>query len=100
MSTVYDSAYWRGLPRTGSCCLSRLLPDSCEGALHRHHVVPISLGGDPLGETVLVCARHHPALEALARRVIRWRSCKHEHRTREARESCERRLNRDALHSR
>jgi hypothetical protein len=56
----------------------------------------VSLGGDPAGETIMVCARHHPMLEALARKIHglpEWKSCPHMHRSAAAREACERRLN-------
>lgn len=93
MSVVYDTRAWRRLSRDGACALAELLPDACSGELHRHHVQPISAGGDPLGKTVLVCARHHPMLESLARKTLGWKTCKHVHRSRGAREACERRLN-------
>ena len=75
------------------CALSELVPGECSGRLHEHHVMPISAGGDPNGKTVLLCQRHHPMVEALARRILRWRRCPHVHRSPEAREACERRLN-------
>lgn len=92
---VYSTPAWRALPRTGTCALADLLPDDCssDGVLHRHHVRPISAGGDPLGQTVLVCTRHHPMLEAMARKCLRWKRCNHVHRYPGAREACERRLN-------
>lgn len=97
---IYNTSYWRSLPRTGSCVLAELLPDDCSGQLERHHVEPMSRGGDPVGSTVLVCKRHHPMLEALARKALedeqQWKRCHHIHRTRESREACERRLNRAA----
>lgn len=76
------------------CAAADLLPTPCAGPLHRHHVYPISRGGDELGRTVILCARHHPSVEAIARRLLepRPRRCPHRHRTREAREACERRL--------
>lgn len=72
----------------------------CSGPVHLHHVHPLSAGGDAFGRTVEVCRRHHPMLEALARRVYgepEWKTCPHQHRTREAREACERRLNADVV---
>jgi hypothetical protein len=39
------------------------------------------------------CASHHPQLHMVLRRLSRWRACPHKHRTREARELCERRRN-------
>ena len=99
MGRPYDSAVWRTLLREG-CALHVLTGDACSGDVGLHHVHPISLGGDVDGETVPVCAKHHPSLEALARRVYgepRRRRCGHRHVTREGREACERRLNRDAV---
>src|SRR6188472_4206240 len=99
-STVYDTRVWRELPRDGSCVLAPLFPDDCEGRTHYHHVVPVSRGGDPEGPVVALCQRHHPMVEALTRRVTRWRTCPHgpsAHRYPGAREACERRMNRAAL---
>lgn len=98
MSTkaVYSTSSWRRLPRNGPCAVAELLGTECGGLIARHHVVPLSLGGHDLGRTVQVCAKHHPMLEALARRawgVREWKRCPHHHRTREAREACEKRLN-------
>ena len=79
-----------------TCALAELLPDECGDTLHRHHVMPISAGGDPDGPTVWVCDRHHPRLEMLARRVLGWKRCPHKpgtHRYPGAKEQCERRLN-------
>ena len=77
------------------CALAELLPDECGTMLHRHHVHPVSYGGDPEGQTVLVCERHHPMLESLARRVLGApRGCPHRpgtHPYPEGREACERR---------
>lgn len=99
MATVpYYTSRWRGLERE-RCEVAELLGGECAGPIHRHHVVPMSLGGDADGETVEVCERHHPMLEALARKVHKLpehKICPHHHRTREAREACERRLNRAA----
>lgn len=95
-TTPYNTTRWRDLPRNGFCEVGTLLGTECEGPLHRHHVHPLSAGGEQFGRTVLVCLRHHPSLEALARRVWgerEWKTCPHPHRTREAREACERRLN-------
>lgn len=76
------------------CCLAELLPGECSSALHWHHVTPISAGGPVDGPLVPVCSRHHPMLESLARRILKApKRCPHRHLTREARESCERRLN-------
>lgn len=93
---VYSTSAWRTLPRTGNCVLADLLPDSCHGQLHRHHVHPVTAGGDPLGSTVLVCAHHHPTLEAMARAALGWKACPHRpgtHRYPGAKDECERRLN-------
>lgn len=76
-----------------TCALADLLPDECSSVLHSHHVTPVSAGGAIDGPQVWVCSRHHPMLESLARRVLRYRRCGHMHRSREAREACERRLN-------
>lgn len=100
MGRVYDKATWRAAERE-FCAVHELLGGECSGPVCLHHRVPISLGGDPDGVTVPVCHAHHPMLEALARRVHgyserRWRTCPHQHRTLEAREACERRLNRVA----
>ena len=55
--------------------------------------MPISAGGDPDGPTVWVCERHHPMLESLARRILKWKRCTHAHRYPGAREACEQKLN-------
>lgn len=97
-ATSYFTARWRGLPRT-RCQVAELLGGECAGPIHRHHVHPMSLGGDFDGETVEACRRHHPMLEALARKIHgtpEWKHCPHTHRTRAAREECEERLNRAA----
>jgi hypothetical protein len=98
MSTsIYHTSRWRGLPRTGPCAAAELLGGECFGPIHRHHVHPVSLGGDPDGETIMVCKRHHPMLEALARKIHglpEWKRCPHTHRSAAAREACEARLNR------
>jgi hypothetical protein len=83
-----------------SCVLADLIPDECSSVLHSHHVLPVSHGGDPDGAQVWVCSRHHPSLEALTRRVLRWRTCPHRpgvHRYPGAKEECERQLNRRGL---
>ena len=99
MSTFsYYKSSWRNLPRS-RCAAAELLGGECAGPIGRHHLHPISLGGDPEGETVEACARHHPMLEALARKIHglpEWKRCPHTHRSREAREACETRLNRAA----
>lgn len=77
------------------CALAELLPDACKGGLDSHHVFPISAGGDPDGPQVWVCDRHHPMLEALARRVLGTpHGCPHRpgtHRYLEGKEQCDRR---------
>lgn len=91
---VYNTQDWRELPRDGECAVAYLFGDSvgpCHGAIDRHHVDP------PNERSIQVCHRHHPMLEAARRRVVakpEWKRCPHTHRSREARESCERRLNR------
>jgi len=97
MGRVYDTAAFRALPRE-RCVIHELLGTECRGPVARHHVHPVELGGDPEGRTVECCARHHPMLEALARRVYSHeqtypRRCPHYHPTRAGREACERRLN-------
>jgi hypothetical protein len=97
---LYNQSAWRARSRTGTCRVAELIGGECRGELSLHHVYPLSLGGPEDGRTVLVCARHHPMLEALARRVYgakRWRRCPHQHRTVEARRECEERLNRPLL---
>jgi len=96
--TAYDRASWRELPRDGDCAVAFLLGGvvgSCHGLMHRHHVDP----DDPDSRSFQVCAGHHPRLQSLLRsldRGPRRRRCPHPHRTPEAREACERRLNRAA----
>lgn len=104
----YNSAQWKVLraaarERDGNACtVARLIGGDCRGLLHVHHIDP---DGDPLDLDNLgtVCATHHPKWEALRRALVAtheppvWRRCRHVHRTREARELCERRLNRDLI---
>jgi 5-methylcytosine-specific restriction endonuclease McrA len=84
------------------CTVSRLLGGECRGRLHVHHIEPRSEGGtDDEDNLATVCARHHAIWERLRQRVLyarptAWKRCRHEHRTRESREECERRLNRAA----
>lgn len=92
-TSLYNRASWRSRDRDGTCAVSALVGGSCSGPLHLHHVTPLSAGGDFDGPTVLVCARHHPMVEALARRSHRERRCPHNHPYPGAREACERRLN-------
>lgn len=95
MGRPYDTTAFRALPRE-RCVVVELLGGECAGPIDRHHVIPISLGGDVDGRTVACCRRHHGALEALARRIHGThghRRCPHYHPTRAGREACERRLN-------
>lgn len=95
MGRIYDTAEFRALPRE-RCVVHDLIGGECAGPIGRHHVWPIELGGDPRGRTIESCARHHPMLEALARRVYsipEYRRCPHVHPTLEGRLACERRLN-------
>lgn len=111
MENVYSTLRWRitrrrALERDGHrCTVSRLLGGVCsDGPLHAHHIVPVGEGGqafdlDNVGTT---CAAHHPQWEALRRLLVRKLlgldaedrppRCPHAHRSREAREICERRL--------
>lgn len=106
--TVYDTTLWRiarlrALRRDGRrCSVARLLGGTCAGTLHVHHLHPLTNGGEPyaLDNLVTACAAHHPMLEALRRAVIEKLAgvvpepprCRHEHRTADAREQCERRM--------
>ena len=95
-TTLYNSRTWRNLPRE-TCRVAELVGGECAGSISLHHLYPLSLGGAEWGRTVECCQAHHPYLEALARRVYGRREprrCHRQHRTREAREACERRLNR------
>lgn len=101
---IYNTRSWRNLPRNGLCAVAELLglENQCSGPLHRHHVHPLSEGGDPLGRTTLVCEKHHPTLEKLGRefRHPHWKPCPHKpgtHRYPGAKESCERLLNRELV---
>jgi hypothetical protein len=97
-AALYSTREWRELPRDGTCVISFLFGEEavgpCHGETHRHHVIP----GEPTSRSVQVCASHHPTLEAALRRLRRprRRTCPHVHRTREAREQCEARLNQAA----
>lgn len=94
----YYKSRWRKLPRS-RCAAAELLGGECTGTIHRHHVHPMSLGGEIGGETIEVCQKHHPMIEALARKIHglpEWKRCPHIHRSRESREACEQRLNRAA----
>lgn len=109
MENLYSSLRWRivrkrALERDGHrCTVSRLLGGPCSpGPLHAHHIVPVEDGGPPfeLDNIGSTCAGHHPQWEALRRILVqrllgdddRPPRCPHQHRTREARRICERRL--------
>lgn len=95
--SVYDSQEWRRLPR--ELCVVALLfggrAGPCHGRIDRHHVDP------PHDRSIQVCARHHPKLETALRHLEEsprpWKRCPHQHRSRESREACERRLNADLV---
>ena len=92
--SVYQTAEWRGLPRD-YCIVSFLLDGAagpCRGLIHHHHVNP----SDPDSRTVQVCAAHHPRIHSVLRSLSSssYRRCTHRHTSREAREACERKLNR------
>lgn len=109
MENIYGTLRWRvtasrAKARDGHrCTVARLLGGACSpGSLHAHHIVPVGEGGaaydvDNVGTT---CASHHPQWEALRRLLVRKllglderpARCPHAHRSREAREICERRL--------
>lgn len=106
-ANLYSTLKWRAARRaaiardSGSCTVARLLGGKCSGGTpHVHHIHPVEEGGDPfaLDNLGTVCASHHPAWEALRRSLLkaampeREIRCTHRHRSREAREICERRL--------
>jgi len=96
MGKVYDTAYWRSLPRT-ECALQSLLGGECSGLIGLHHLDPISEGGDPEGDLMPCCQRHHTMLHAVRRRrEAKPRRCHHRHVYPGSREACERRMNRAA----
>ena len=93
-TAVYNQKSWRDLPRD-YCIAEQLLGDAvgpCGGLIHHHHVDP----DDPVSRTVQICASHHTRVHYVLRMLSskRERKCPHRHVTREAREACERRLNR------
>lgn len=108
MRNIYSTLRWRivrarALERDGHrCTVSRLLGGDCsDGPLHAHHIEPVAAGGRPfdVDNVGTTCARHHPMWEALRRDLVRRAGgeepaprCTHPHRTREAREICERRM--------
>ena len=92
---AYDKRSFRRLPRE-QCAASLLFGEiigPCRGLIHRHHVDP----DDPNSRTVEVCNAHHQSLHAALRALSgpekEWKRCRHIHRSAEARQSCERRLN-------
>lgn len=100
--TAYDRQDWRELPRDGECVVSFLFGEvvgDCHGRIDRHHVDP----NDPDSRSFQVCARHHPKVQAILRRLLKlpkWRRCPHKpgtHRYRSGLEACERQLNRNLL---
>lgn len=101
--STYDSQEWRELPRDGECVVSFLFGEEavgvCHGRIDRHHVDP----EDPESRSFQVCARHHPKVQAILRRLLnppKWKRCPHKpgtHRYPEGKLACERSLNRDAL---
>lgn len=96
----------RILARDGGCS-GRFLGGRCSQVLDVHHIQRRSEGGsDDYSNLLAVCRRHHPMLEAMREAILKrreetWRQCPHQHRTKEAREACERRLNhqRDVRHA-
>ena len=98
--TLYDTRHWRKFRESvradeTECALS-VLAGPCQGDLHVHHIKPLAEGGElfPTEDGVAVlCARHHRMLHGFLNRQRDWKTCPHTHRSREAREQCERRLN-------
>ncbi len=90
--SAYNTQRWRSLPRD-YCVIDELLGAAagpCHGLIHHHHVDPT----DPDSRTVQVCAKHHPQIHSMLRRLEpRRRRCTHNHRYPGARADCERRLN-------
>lgn len=109
-SRFYDSPEWRRfrdavIARDAErCTVGRLLGGDCHPVLHVHHLIPVADGGAPLDEAnaITACARHHPALEALRRSLVRGRSrdsiprCRHRHPYPGGRAECEARMARRA----
>lgn len=104
-SLIYNTSRWRrvsdrAITRDGHrCTVSRLLGGECSADLHAHHIIAVRDGGAPydLENVGTACSTHHPMWEALRRILVRRLlsgppRCRHQHRTREAREICERRL--------
>lgn len=99
-TSLYDTSRWKqlradALEREAECALGRLI-GGCVGPLEVHHVDPVEEGGDLYPDVeglAVLCKRHHRMLHGLRRRQSDWKTCPHQHRTREARDLCERRLN-------
>lgn len=104
MTAIYSTPAWHAaraaaIERDGArCTVARLLGGPCaDGALHVHHLIPVSEDGSAfdLDNLVTVCATHHPRLEALRRAVLKEREaprCRHHHPYIEGRLLCEARL--------
>ena len=102
MPTLYDTKSWRDFRASvledAECYLSGIAGE-CRGALHVHHIDPLSAGGLELpGDdgVVVLCAAHHRMVDSFLKRRERWKTCPHKHRSHEARMQCEERLNRAA----
>lgn len=104
-TTLYDTSRWRAyrsrvLADDAECAFARIA-GGCSGALHVHHIDPVSEGGAPFptedGRLVL-CAAHHSWLHGwMRRKQPKWKRCTHNHRYAYARRDCERRLNSVAI---
>lgn len=107
-SWPYSTSDWktarkRAIRRDGECCtVGRLFGGDCKGSLHVHHLVPLREDGDllDLDNLATVCASHHPRWESLRRTLNEqrrppMRRCRHRHVSAEARQLCEKRLNRE-----
>lgn len=105
---IYSSPEWQrardaALLRDGHrCTVARFFAGDCTDVLHVHHIVPLVDGGAPfalknLGTT---CSRHHRMWEVLRQEIARNLSddlyhrvtCRHQHRSSEARRQCEARM--------
>lgn len=104
MPNLYDTQSWRNyrsrvLTDDADCAFAHLA-GGCEGALHVHHVHPVSEGGPAFPNrngVVVLCATHHAMLHAWRRRKrTLWKRCPHRHRSADARRQCEMRLNKVA----
>lgn len=101
MATLYGTHRWRNyrslvLADDAECAFARLA-GNCRGALHVHHIHPVSQGGPEIPDedgVVVLCNRHHALLHSWIRRQEpQYKTCPHNHRYAWAREQCERRLN-------